>query len=158
MTYTSSQDMATPHPLRQSYIPRPSSSSQANTTGSDPSSSIGSPFPPDHSDKIASPYASSFARTSTPAPKRGKLSRSNISGVVNDPRKSTSEVERSRRARSLKSSTDTGKENWQTPGEMSQSFSGDEISPEGSVDGELGNEKSVPLNDESMVSRMIIPQ
>ena len=75
--------------------------------------------------------------------------------AASDPRKSTYDVERTRSSRSLKSSTGTGKENWQTPGEMSRSFSGDEINPDVSVDGELGNEKSVPLNDESVVRPLL---
>ena len=50
----------------------------------------------------------------------------------------------------------TGRESWQTPGEMSRSFSGEGITfpyKEWQADGlgELGMEKSVPLNDTSPV-------
>ena len=53
-------------------------------------------------------------------------------------------------------STDTRRERWQTPGEMSLSFSGDEIpvgdpEPLGNDLEQLGAEKSVPLNDTSLV-------
>ena len=58
-------------------------------------------------------------------------------------------MERTKSSHSLKSSTGTGPEKWHTPGEMSRSFSGDEISPEASFEGE---EKMVPLNDTSVVS------
>ncbi|KIR28320.1 hypothetical protein I309_02613 [Cryptococcus deuterogattii LA55] len=46
---------------------------------------------------------------------------------------------------SIASSTVTKRDRWQTPGEMSRSFSGDEIPPS---DG-LGSERSIPLNDTS---------
>lgn len=53
----------------------------------------------------------------------------------------------------------TGRERWHTPGEMSGSFSGEEIEPieHGEVPslpaiGELESEKSVPLQDDSFVS------
>lgn len=56
----------------------------------------------------------------------------------------------------LGNSTNTGRERWQTPGELSRSFSGDAIPiqdiPAGLNDmEELGEEESVPLNDASMV-------
>ena len=50
--------------------------------------------------------------------------------------------------RELGNSTRVSSTKWQTPGEMSRSFSGDEILQD---DVDLGSERSVPLNDASAV-------
>jgi hypothetical protein len=50
--------------------------------------------------------------------------------------------------RELGNSTRISSTKWQTPGEMSRSFSGEEIPLD---DEDLGSERSVPLNDASAV-------
>ncbi|ORX39013.1 hypothetical protein BD324DRAFT_618212 [Kockovaella imperatae] len=143
-------DMATPHPLRQSYIPRLAKSSPADTTPTDVSSS-GSPFPPQRQNSATpSPYAVSAPGTSTPVTLQSRPSRPNLAQAA----QGSNEMERTQSARSLKSSTGTTRDKWHTPGEMSRSFSGEQISPESSFEGtEMEDEKSVPLNDTSVMSR-----
>jgi hypothetical protein len=126
-------DFATPHPLRQAHLP---STSQ---TMSDQSTTNGSPFPPlDHS---ASQTPGSFAPSSavTSTPNYGSKSRSLGRSRTEMTRSGTRELGNSTRISSTK---------WQTPGEMSRSFSGEEIPLD---DQDLGSERSVPLNDASAV-------
>lgn len=64
------------------------------------------------------------------------------------------------RSRTGELCSSTGREKWQTPGEMSRSFSGDEIPLDAKLQGidelgDLGAELSVPLNDASEVSILL---
>jgi hypothetical protein len=126
-------DFATPHPLRQAHLP---STSQ---TMSDQSTTNGSPFPP--LDNSASQTPGSFAPSSavTSTPNYGSKSRSLGRSRTEMTRSRTGELGNSTRISSTK---------WQTPGEMSRSFSGEEIPLD---DEDLGSERSVPLNDASAV-------
>jgi hypothetical protein len=126
-------DFATPHPLRQAHLP---STSQ---TMSDQSTTNGSPFPP--LDNSASQTPGSFAPSSavTSTPNYGSKSRSLGRSRTEMTRSGTRELGNSTRISSTK---------WQTPGEMSRSFSGEEIPLD---DEDLGSERSVPLNDASAV-------
>lgn len=126
-------DFATPHPLRQAHLP---STSQ---TMSDQSTTNGSPFPP--FDNSASQTPGSFAPSSavTSTPNYGSKSRSLGRSRTETTRSGTRELGNSTRISSTK---------WQTPGEMSRSFSGEEIPLD---DEDLGSERSVPLNDASAV-------
>lgn len=129
-------DFATPHPLRQAHYP---STSQ---TMSDQSTTNGSPFPPlDHSSsQTPGSFAPSSAVTSTP--NYGSRSRS---------------LGRSRgdmtRSGNMGNSTKSTSTKWQTPGEMSRSFSGEEIMHD---DENLGSERSIPLNDASAVCSLLV--
>ncbi|WRT68934.1 uncharacterized protein IL334_005916 [Kwoniella shivajii] len=155
----SQEDVATPHPLRAAAAPRPSSTITGTTRSSADSFSTasGSPFPPvDASlrEGTPSPYAPAAALTSTPQSRQMRsLSRSILASstvTADQTATTTSKASRHERTRSgtgsLGNSTHASRrERWQTPGEMSGSFSGDEI-----VDSiKLGTEKSVPLNDDS---------
>jgi hypothetical protein len=53
----------------------------------------------------------------------------------------------------LGNSTRISSTKWQTPGEMSRSFSGEEILQD---DVEMGSERSVPLNDASGVCPLMM--
>lgn len=98
----------------------------------------GSPFPPlEHSaSQTPGSLAPSSAITSTP--NYGSRSRSLGRSRTELGRSGTRELGNSTRVSSTK---------WQTPGEMSRSFSGEEILQ----DDDLGSERSVPLNDASAV-------
>nr|XP_019047925.1 hypothetical protein I302_04545 [Kwoniella bestiolae CBS 10118]OCF26855.1 hypothetical protein I302_04545 [Kwoniella bestiolae CBS 10118] len=151
-------DMATPHPLRKVMVPPPSSTVTGTTHSSADSFSTasGSPFPPiDSSPKegTPSPYASTAARTSTPQSHQARSISHSIRTSTTDRTAITSRSSRHERTRSgtgsLGNSTHASRSaRWQTPGEMSGSFSGDEIA-EGM---KLGAEKSIPLNDLSGVN------
>jgi hypothetical protein len=131
-------DFATPHPLRQAHLP---STSQ---TMSDQSTTNGSPFPP--LDNSASQTPGSFAPSSavTSTPNYGSKSRSLGRSRTEMTRSGTRELGNSTRISSTK---------WQTPGEMSRSFSGEEIPLD---DEDLGSERSVPLNDASAVGSLSV--
>ncbi|OCF44892.1 hypothetical protein I317_01171 [Kwoniella heveanensis CBS 569] len=152
-------DMATPHPLRQATLPTSTSTMTGGTTHSADSFSTasGSPFPPlaSHREGTPSPYAPATALTSTPQSKfGGSMTRSMGRSTSDYPATASSRPSRHERTQSgtasLGSSNQTAsrRERWQTPGEMSGSFSGEYI-PDGI---EMGSEKSVPLNDRSQAS------
>nr|XP_031862285.1 uncharacterized protein CI109_002250 [Kwoniella shandongensis]KAA5529357.1 hypothetical protein CI109_002250 [Kwoniella shandongensis] len=147
--------MATPHPLRKVMAPPPSSTVTAGTRSPADSFSTasGSPFPPLESSSDAnttSPYASTRALTSTPQSRVSRSqSRSLAGSTTQEYTTNTTRTSRHERTRSgtgsLGNSTHASRrDRWQKPGEMSGSFSGEEIQPL-----ELGTEKSVPLNDHS---------
>jgi len=159
------QDPSTPHPLINAVGP-PSSSTLTQTSRSSAdgsSTTVDSPFPPlpsSSAKNTPSPYASSAiaAMTSTPfSLKSRSRSRSTLTGM-SETQNTFRRQERTLSATGrLESSSLRGKERWQTPGEMSRSFSGDEIPVEDelqeeSVTEDLGAEESVPLNDLSLVS------
>ncbi|WVQ81425.1 hypothetical protein IAT38_003549 [Cryptococcus sp. DSM 104549] len=155
----SHDDMATPHPLRQATGPPPSRTLTSTSTRSADSFSTasGSPFPPNHSlrEGTPSPYIPGSALTSTPATRASRdgdrtgLSRSGTAGPGTTTTTRTYRHERTRSGTgSLGESTHASsrRERWQTPGEMSRSFSGDEIPPsdvaetvEGQSDGGAGD-------------------
>ncbi|WVF65682.1 hypothetical protein IAT40_000413 [Kwoniella sp. CBS 6097] len=151
----SHDDMATPHPLRKAIVPTTSSTLTGGTTRSADSFSTasGSPFPPIASPRegTPSPYAPTTALTSTPQSKfGGSLTRSMGRSTSDYTTTVASRPSRHERTRSgtgsIGSSTHASRrEIWQTPGEMSRSFSGEHIFDEM----EVGSEMSVPLNDES---------
>lgn len=130
------QDPATPHPLRQAHFPSTSQtmSDQSITTN-------GSPFPPANNSDSQTPasYGMTTAITSTP------ISRSRSRS---DGRSTRTELMRSG-TRELGNSTKVSSSRWQTPGQMSRSFSGEEILQD---EEDLGSERSIPLNDASAVS------
>ncbi|WVQ93329.1 hypothetical protein IAU59_000397 [Kwoniella sp. CBS 9459] len=151
----SQDDLATPHPLRQAIVPPSSSTLTGGTARSTDSFSTasGSPFPPLASTRegTPSPYAPATALTSTPQSKfGGSLSRSMGRSTSDYTATAGSRPSRHERTRSgtgsIGSSTQTTRrERWQTPGEMSRSFSGEHI-----MEGiDMGSELSVPLNDQS---------
>ncbi|WWC91338.1 uncharacterized protein L201_006281 [Kwoniella dendrophila CBS 6074] len=152
----SQTDMATPHPLRKATGPPASSTITGGTRSTTDSFSTasGSPFPPiEHSPKegTPSPYAPTTALTSTPQSHQARsISHSLRTSTLDYTTTATSRTSRHERTRSgtgsLGNSTHASRnQRWQTPGEMSGSFSGDEI-----VEGlRLGAEQSIPLNDES---------
>jgi len=119
------KDTATPHPLRRSFLPH----SVTSRTGSNVSSatSEGSPFPPlasAYREETPSPYVPAVALTSTPHTVQTKaLGRSVSDETRTTFRKSTSHQRTKSGATDLGSSNNTGRERWQTPGQMSRSFS-----------------------------------
>ena len=140
--------MTTPHPLRQAVVTSTITTAKSNRSPPDSfSNASDSPFPPfiDGSrEETPSPYEPTTALTSTP------LSRSLFDSATSNTITSTQMTRHERTisgAGSIASSSATKRDRWQTPGEMSRSFSGDEIPPS---DG-LGSERSVPLNDTSEV-------
>lgn len=140
--------MTTPHPLRQAMVSSTITTAKSNRSPADSfSNASDSPFPPfiDGSrEETPSPYEPTTALTSTP------LSRSLFDSTTSNTITSTQMTRHERTisgAGSIASSSATKRDRWQTPGEMSRSFSGDEIPPS---DG-LGSERSVPLNDTSEV-------
>ena len=155
------QDPTTPHPLRE-VINAPISSSYTSSRSSVDASSTGSgsPFPPTTQSAVVntpSPNPITAALTSTPYSRQSRSrSRSTLTGM-NETQTTLKRHDRTRSGTGeLGSSTDTRRERWQTPGEMSLSFSGDEIpvgDPEPLADDleQLGAENSVPLNDASLV-------
>lgn len=154
------QDMATPHPLRQVAVPSTvtTAESHSSSVGSF-SSTSGSPFPPliDGSrEETPSLYEPTTALTSTPLSRSSRSqSRSLLDSTTTNNLTATQTIRHERTmsgAGSIASSTVTKRDRWQTPGEMSRSFSGDEIPPS---DG-LGSERSIPLNDTSEVSHILL--
>ncbi|RSH95361.1 hypothetical protein EHS25_000448 [Saitozyma podzolica] len=145
-------DPATPHPLRKAS--EPSTGTTALTALHVPhspvdstSTSSSSPFPPLASteDDTSFHEARTAALTSTPY---SQASRTRQYVSDNDTRSTFRYGSALERARSvtegLGSSVGTGREKWHTPGEMSGSFSGDEIRAE-QEEYELGPEMSLPL-------------
>lgn len=153
------QDMATTHPLRQVAVPSAITTAESNSSSVGSfSSTSGSPFPPliDGSrEETPSPYEPTTTLTSTPLsrPSRSQ-SRSLLDSTTSNTLTATQTIRHERSMSgtgSIASSTVTKRDRWQTPGEMSRSFSGDEIPPS---DG-LGSERSIPLNDTSEVSHIV---
>nr|XP_018259051.1 uncharacterized protein I303_08594 [Kwoniella dejecticola CBS 10117]OBR81209.1 hypothetical protein I303_08594 [Kwoniella dejecticola CBS 10117] len=152
----SQSDMATPHPLRKANGPPPSITITGGTRSSADSFSTasGSPFPPIAASPrqgTPSPYAPTTALTSTPQSHQTRSLSGSMRASVSDHTAATSKASRHERTQSgtgsLGNSTRVSRsQRWQTPGEMSGSFSGDEIRMK------LGTEQSVPLNDGSEVS------
>lgn len=149
------QDMTTPHPLRQAVVPSTITTAKSNRSPADSfSTASGSPFPPlidGCREETPSPYEPTTALTSTPLsrPSRSQ-SRSLLDSTASNTITTTQMTRHERTSsgtESIASSTATKRDRWQMPGEMSRSFSGDEIPPS---DG-LGSERSVPLNDTSEV-------
>nr|XP_019009710.1 uncharacterized protein I206_05270 [Kwoniella pini CBS 10737]OCF48491.1 hypothetical protein I206_05270 [Kwoniella pini CBS 10737] len=154
---TSQLDMTTPHPLRKAIVP-PSSSTITGVSGSSAdsfSTTSGSPFPPISKSpgvETPSPYVSNTALTSTPQSHQARSLSGSLRTSTADCTATTSKPSRHERTRSGTGSLGhsirgSRSQRWQTPGEMSGSFSGDEIG-QGL---KLGTEKSVPLNDDSEV-------
>ncbi|OCF72584.1 hypothetical protein I204_06966 [Kwoniella mangroviensis CBS 8886] len=148
-------DMTTPHPLRKVMGPPPSSTATATTRSSADSFSTasGSPFPPidsSPSEGASSPYAPTTALTSTPQSHQTRSMSGSLRTSTTDRTATTNRTSRHERTLSgtgsLGNSTHASRcQRWQTPGEMSRSFSGEEI-----VDRmKLGAEQSIPLNDYS---------
>ncbi|WVR09164.1 hypothetical protein IAU60_006226 [Kwoniella sp. DSM 27419] len=152
------ESMATPHPLRKVMMPAQSGNTSvaSDRSAADSFSTASeSPFPPislTQREETPSPYTPGAALTSTPLSRysRSSLGPSQLGSTV-DQTTSTSRQFRHDRTKSGSSSLGgsthaSRRERWQTPGEMSGSFSGEEIvyGSEG-----LGTEKSVPLNDHS---------
>ncbi|AFR95974.1 hypothetical protein C343_04085 [Cryptococcus neoformans C23] len=147
------QDMTTPHPLRQAVVPSSIITAKSNRSPADSfSTASGSPFPPlidGYREETSSPYEPTTALTSTPLSRPShSQSRSLLDSTASNTITTTQMTRHERTssgAESIASSTATKRDPWQMPGEMSRSFSGDEIPPS---DG-LGSERSVPLNDTS---------
>lgn len=125
----SCQEKATPHPLRRSFLPHLASS----RTGSNASSatSTGSPFPPLSSayrGETPSPYVPGTALTSTPHTVQSKeLGRSVSDETRTTFRKSVGHQRNRSGTADLGSNTTAGRDRWQTPGQMSRSFSIEDI-------------------------------
>jgi hypothetical protein len=128
------QDATTPHPRRYAQTQIPSDSPDHSITTS------GSPYPPLESSLADSEgnAAPTVATTSTP------LSRNRS--------RSMGRSSKTDRTREMGNSTKVSSSRWQTPGEMSYSFSAQAISQDDLDD--LGSERSVPLNDASSVCRL----
>lgn len=159
--FDQSQDPATPHPLRK--VTEPSTGTTALTALHVPhspvdstSTSSSSPFPPLPSteDDTSFHEAPTAALTSTPYSQASRTRRYVSDNDTRSTFRYGSTLERTRSVtEGLGSSVGTGREKWHTPGEMSGSFSGDEIRPE-QQEYELGPEMSLPLplSDVSNVS------
>lgn len=116
----------------QSYIPT-SSPDQSNTTDN-------SPYPPLDASIANSEEPDLPKSTATSTPLSRHRSRSLGRSGKTD------------RTREMGNSTKVSSSRWQTPGEMSYSFSAEAISQDGLED--LGSERSVPLNDASSVRQV----
>ncbi|KAK4684273.1 hypothetical protein P7C73_g5915, partial [Tremellales sp. Uapishka_1] len=144
-------EQETPHPFKRSHlVPRSDDGLNRSTTLSpNQSASTSSPFPP-RVEHTPSPYVPTAALTSTPHSKGSRSlherTRSGTQGLGS-------------------SGATSNRERWQTPGELSRSFEGEEIrgskesihhsgyDSQMGYDGVhgLGDEKSIPLNDASVV-------
>ncbi|WVQ75425.1 hypothetical protein IAR50_005049 [Cryptococcus sp. DSM 104548] len=145
------EDMATPHPLRQTILPSTVSTAKSHTSADSYSTASGSPFPPLHSrsrEETPSPYIPTAALTSTPSSRPPRSQSRSLAGSTAENSVDTARPIRHERTRSgtgsIGASTDTKRERWQTPGEMSRSFSGDEIPAS-----DIEKEGSVSFTDNS---------
>ena len=156
MVCHSHQNMATPHPLRKSYLPQTTSSQDSNNT-SRAETSTGSPFPPMASNRYdtPSPYAPTSALTSTPQTMQSKpLYRSSSSDtgstarIPDGRRRSTTAIS------DAATSVATSKDRYFTPGYMSTSFSAEGIEVDESVivDDEGSGVAQTPLTAVHLVS------
>ncbi|TYJ55290.1 hypothetical protein B9479_004010 [Cryptococcus floricola] len=131
------ENMETPHPLRQTILPSTASTAstaKAQSPADSYSTASGSPFPPLHSrsrEETPSPYMPTAALTSTPSSRPSRSQSRSLAGSTAENTIDTARPIRHERTRSgsgsVGTSTSTKRERWQTPGEMSRSFSGDEI-------------------------------
>jgi hypothetical protein len=138
-------------PSFYAHSARSSSASPSN------SSSNASPFPPvaNTSRSTPSPYAPTTALISTP------YSHQSRSRVTENETRSTIRGQEKTRSESGDVGSSTNRSKWNTPGQLSRSFEGDEIAAQSDdmpslpgpeeLDGGLGEERSIRLND-SMVS------
>jgi len=128
--------------LRRSFLPR----SVSSRTGSNVSSatSTGSPFPPlpsAYREETPSPYVPATALTSTPHTVQSKALGRSVSDQTRTTFTQSSSHQRTRSGTGeLGSSTATGRERWQTPGQMSRSFSIDGIKMDGAHDDDQGSD------------------
>ncbi|WVN87746.1 uncharacterized protein L203_102941 [Cryptococcus depauperatus CBS 7841] len=137
--------MVTPHPLRQvvnAYLSTESTNSEQSADSF--STTSGSPFPPRANglqEEMPSSYVPDTPLTSTPLSRHSRSQSRSLANSTN-----THRTIRNETANGASMGTNSGivrRERWQTPGELSRSFSGDEI-PSSAT---LGFKKSNSMND-----------